>query len=128
MKARTNNEKKGSVSLPLCAFAALGGLSNGLLGSGGGLFLWLGLSKFSDCRKNEVFATGASVILFFSLFSAVAYLFTGELKESAFTPYLIPALAGGAVGAFLLSKIQLHPLRLLFAVVLLASGGILWMR
>ena len=108
--------------------AALGGCCNGLLGSGGGMFLWFALSKFTPCRPKEVFAVGAGCVLFFSLASALVYLMSGQIGREAFSPALIPAALGGILGAFLLERIGNSFLRGLFALVLVVSGMILFFR
>lgn len=108
--------------------ALLAGLSNGLLGSGGGMFLWFALSKFSPCQPRQVFATGAASILCFSLLSALFYFISGQITIDALSWYLLPAIGGGVLGAFLLGKFKVGFLRQLFAMLLVFSGIVLWVR
>ena len=112
----------------LCAGAALAGFCNGLLGSGGGMFLWFALGKFGKCRKKEIFATTSAVILFFSAVSAAVYFASGQIGKEALSWYLAPALLGGVFGAFLLGKLKTGFVRNLFALLLLFSGAVLVIR
>ena len=114
--------------LPLLAGAFLAGGCNRLLGTGGGMILFFTLSKCTRLSPKEIFATGAAVILCFSLCSAATYLLSGQITQSAFSLTLPVALAGGAVGAFLLGRIRTDLLHNLFALLLVLSGGVLLFR
>ena len=118
----------GTQNALLCASAALAGVCNGLLGSGGGMFLWFALGKFSKCKQKEVFATTSAVILFFSAVSAAVYFLSGQIGKEALSWYLLPALLGGVFGAFLLGKLKTDLVRNLFAALLLFSGAVLVIR
>ena len=123
-----HKEQKKPSAIRLGLSAAVGGLSNGLVGTGGGMLLWFGLTKHSRLMPEEVFATGSATVLFFSLASAVTYFCTGRLDGSAVSFYLLPALLGGALGAFLLGKLRTELLKGLFAALLVVSGVLLLVR
>ncbi len=108
----------------------IGGLFNGLFGTGGGIAFVLFLSmlyKNGDAAKNErrIFATTNAVVLVLSLCSLGLYwlfgrLTTKVLKDGAV--YLIASLPGGLFGAVLLSFFKPRYLKKLFAAILLFGG------
>lgn len=129
MKIAHSARKSGIGQLfPLLAGAFLAGGCNGLLGTGGGMILFFTLSRFADLSPKETFATGAAVILCFSLCSAATYFLSGQITAEAFSLSLPVALAGGALGAFLLGRIRTDLLHNLFALILILSGGVLLFR
>ena len=101
----------------LCALSA--GILNGLLGTGGGIPLWFAISKQDDKRK--AFATASTGILILSLVSVLLYLPSGT--SFAMPPlFLWSSIFGGAFGAWLLNRIPLLLLRILFAFLLIGAG------
>ena len=129
MKVAQSIGKSGAVRpVPLLLGAFLAGTCNGLLGTGGGMILFFALSRFADLTPKETFATGAAVILCFSLCSAATYFLSGQITGEAFSLSLPVALAGGALGAFLLGRIRTDLLHNLFALILILSGGVLLFR
>ncbi len=109
----------------LCIFGAVAGLVNGLIGSGGGLFLWFGFRYFDDCKEKNIYAATTTGVLAFSIISGIIYLFEESLAFKDFSYALIPALLGGTLGAFLLGKINTRLLQTIFSILLLISGVIL---
>jgi len=109
----------------LCAgFAA--GTVNGLLGTGGGILLLAVLRRAVPDAK-DAFAAALLCILPLSALSAVLYLRTGisdiqALSPSALLSLCLGAVPGGMLGAYLLDKLRLPVLELLFAGLLLFSG------
>ena len=109
----------------ICAgFAA--GTVNGLLGTGGGILLLVVLRRAVPDAK-DAFAAALLCILPLSALSAVLYLRTGiSDAQVLFSPDLIPvylgAVPGGMLGAYLLDRLKLPLLELLFAGLLLFSG------
>ena len=112
----------------LAAVGAAAGTVNGLFGTGGGTVLVLTLPLF--CRELEggrLFANVCAAILPISLVSALTY--------SSFSPpgvtaiwVGVGALAGGAVGAFLLGKLKPTVLKLIFSAVMAVSGVVMLVR
>lgn len=102
-------------------FSFLAGVLNGFLGTGAGIPLYYGLSKeFAD---KKAYATASVGVLLLSLQTLILYSgATASPQEvTPFLPFL--AILGGALGALLLGKIKAYTLRLVFAVLLLVSGG-----
>ncbi len=112
------------------ALAAVGfaaGLCNGMIGCGGGIFIVYALSFLykndPTVESKDVFATAVASILPLSLVSTVIYMISGSADGvSGVYRYLIPAVIGGAVGAFFLDKIKSKALKRLFAVLVMWAG------
>jgi uncharacterized membrane protein YfcA len=113
---------------PLIAVGAGAGLVNGLLGAGGGILIVYGLSalfKSSTVDRRSIFATAIAVILPLSALSALQYLRQGSFNVPMLAWLVLPAVAGGALGALLLRRLSVSALSRLFAAVVLTSGIIL---
>ena len=68
------------------------------------------------------FTTTLAVMLPLSLFSYLQYQKSGHVPPTPPLSLLLPALLGGAVGALLLSHLQVKLLQRIFATVVLFSG------
>ena len=115
-------KNKGSGALLLGFFA---GLLNGLLGAGGGIILVRGAEKilpreYHDGR--DIFANALSVMLPISAVSAIAYVMKGSVHGLEFSPFVLPAVIGGAGGGLLLAVIDTRLLRLIFSALVVWSG------
>ncbi len=114
-------ERKNAWLLFPLFFAA--GLLNGIAGAGGGMVTALGLPFYFEKEKSKnTFAYTALAVLLFSAVSSFAYSMRGELALEAAAKNVVPALVGGAVGGFLLTRISPTILKLVFALLLLYSG------
>ncbi len=118
-------EQSKQISLPvllLCGTAA--GFINGLLGAGGGVILvfvlMAALGHGADGR--DVYANALAVTLPVTLFSVWRYASAGTLFTEGFSRMVIPALLGGAFGAYLLDRIDTEWTKKIFAVIILISG------
>ncbi len=104
----------------------IAGVINGLLGAGGGvIMLYLiaaVLKRRGDCSGRDVFASVIAVILPVSLVSAVSYAASGLVDMDEMQILLLPALAGGAVGAYLTDRLPVNVIRGIFAVLVIISG------
>ncbi len=118
---KENENKKGSLKEGLCALAA--GFCCGLLGTGGGtvLLLFLGKNKTGEARK-KLFATCSAVILPVSAFCAVLYGVSGKVCLQTDVFQALSALAGGALGALLLSKLPTRIIGKIFSAMLFLGG------
>lgn len=122
----------------LCALTGVGaGLLNGLLGAAGGILLVavlphitppailyapnLPLGRFHERR--DILATALAVMLPVSFVSGIFY-WAGGIRPSPvlLASLLLPAAAGGLLGAMLLSKIPNRLLKKLFAAVVVIAG------
>ncbi len=120
------NIKLRFVLLMLFGFAS--GVVNGLLGAGGGILVVYALNyalKGSDIDSRDIYANALCVMLPISAVSCVRYAFSGNLHTDGFSFYAIPAIAGGIVGGFLLSKLNASVTKKLFAALVIWSGIIL---
>lgn len=125
MKKSTNS----AILLALGGFFA--GIANGLFGAGGGIIVVFVLAKlfrdaFSDRR--DLFANALCVIFPLSLTSLIIYSIRGNINTDGFGAYIIPAIAGGIIGALLLGKLKDILLRRLFALIIIFSGVMLMVR
>ena len=108
------------------AVGAGAGFFNGLLGAGGGILLVFGLKRLfahrADVTSHAVHASALAVMLPLSLFSVVQYISHGHLDQDRIGLLVLPAICGGALGAFLLHRISSLWLSRIFAFVVLLSG------
>lgn len=100
----------------------MAGTVNGLLGTGGGIILIFMLSSLDAGEKRDIFATTVLCILLLSIVTAFIYSRKGLIDFAFSFSLLVPALAGGAVGALLLDKINLNFLRKIFAAMVIYCG------
>ena len=104
------------------------GTLNGLLGTGGGVVILLGLSHIPKLKLRDprtAYATTLAVILPLSLFSALRYFRAGGVDVSTVCILILPAAIGGVMGAFLLRRSSPKLLKRLFAALLLISGAMM---
>ncbi|MBQ3099577.1 MAG: sulfite exporter TauE/SafE family protein [Clostridia bacterium] len=123
----------------IAAVGLISGVVNGFLGTGGGIIiiLTLGLmrsnaekkkkSPFTGSSKQDCFIALAS-ILPMSAVSLFSYQKNGTLNFSRSLSFVIPAVAGGLLGAFLLERISPVWLKRIFAVLMAVSGVIMVSR
>ena len=126
-------------ALILLLLGGAAGLLNGLLGAGGGILLVYTMRLWAYHRpapdsepqlaaQRDVYATALSVMLPVSVFSAVYYARAGALDMAAFSPLLLPSVAGGVLGAYLLDRLRVDWLKRLFALIVLISGVLMIVR
>ena len=106
--------------LPLLCFA--GGVLNGFLGTGGGMVLTLSLRAAYPGKEKCALAISTACVLAFSVLTTILYAFEGHLQGLSLRPMLLPALLGGALGAWLLWRIGTLSLRWLFGGLLAYAG------
>lgn len=120
----TRETKKSLLIFTLICLAA--GFLNGLLGAGGGILLvW----AFSSCIKDpasdgvrNIFAATLAAVIPITALSACLYGTVSAADMSGMAPLILPAMAGGVIGALLLGKISTAVLKKIFAVLVLYSG------
>jgi len=101
---------------------ALGGLANGLFGSGGGLFLVPLMTRWSKLEERKAFATSVAIILSLSIVSSVVYFTKGALDFSTAWPYLLGGGIGGVISGLVFQKVPLNFLRRIFGLLILCGG------
>ena len=132
---------KKAIWKPLILTLLLGagaGFINGLLGTGGGIFLVFVLRRLARKAKpsdplareqeRDVFAGALSVMLPISVFSSLHYARAGAMDLGAFSPLILPCIIGGVLGGFLLDRLSVDWLRRLFALLVLCSGVLMIVR
>ena len=122
----------------LCALTGLGaGLLNGLLGAAGGILLVAVLPRITPPprlyppslplgvyhERRDILATALAVMLPISAVSGIIY-WVGGIRPSPtlLMALVIPAAAGGLLGAKLLTRIPNHLLKKLFAAIVVVAG------
>ena len=113
---------KDAVTLLLGAAA---GFINGLLGAGGGILLVRGAKYIfpdSSSQPRDVFASALAVMLPISAASVALYSMRGGAIPLDMPRFALPAVLGGTGGAMLLSVIEPHLLKLIFAALTVWSG------
>lgn len=105
---------------------SLAGVVNGLLGAGGGIIITYYLSHIlNDKEKGEngVFANAVATMLPISAVSISLYVLKGYIKIDSNLLSLFPsAVIGGILGAFLLTKLKLKTVKIIFALLVTISG------
>ena len=120
---------KNKLLIPAIGFLA--GISNGLMGAGGGIIIVYGMNyalRDSICDKKDVFANALCVMLPVSAVSCICYAIRGALPINGLAVYSIPAILGGITGGFLLHRIKTDALKKIFAAIVIYSGIILIIR
>ena len=119
MKRIAITEEKKKIPVYYIAAGAAAGFLNGLLGALGGIVLVFALSKRIQ-EPDVLFATSVAVMAPVTALAALNYFASGDAP-----PYpllLIPAAAGGALGAALSGKIKGDGLTYIFAVLTAVAG------
>lgn len=109
----------------LAVSALAAGLVNGLLGAGGGIVVVWVLSRVlahSLTDRRDAFANALTVMLPISAISAAMYGMRDAVDLRELDILILPAIAGGFIGALVLDKINTKWLRLLFAAIIIYSG------
>ena len=105
---------------------AIAGAVNGLLGAGGGIIITYYLSKeLTENQKsgNGVFANAVATMLPISVISLIFYVSKGYVKIDSNLLSLLPiGIIGGFLGSFLLTKLKLKTVKIIFAILVTISG------
>ncbi len=124
-------ERNTHTPLPLLLLCGAGaGFLGGLLGAGGGVILIFVLSAAlgQEADRRDVYATALAVTLPVTLFSFWRYAAAGRLIVDGFARFLLPAVLGGAVGGWLLDRIDPGVTRRIFAGIVIVSGLFMLVR
>ena len=100
------------------------GFANGLFGSGGGTIVVPAMERFLDVEEHKAHATAIAIILPLSVLSLLIYLWKTGLGEVWDIALWASAggLAGGVVGAKLLSKVSGIWLHRIFGGFMIAAA------
>lgn len=108
-------------------FGILIGLVNGTVGAGGGLFA-VPMIKSRGTPLKESHSTAVAVLLPISLVSTLTYINAGHVGFSDASPFILPSVAGAALGTYLLTKIPTSLLKKIFAGFMIYAGVRLILR
>lgn len=101
------------------------GFINGFFGTGGAIPL-LALFAFLVFDTDKAFATANLTVMLLSAVSFIFYIRHGILEReyipSYFSAVFIPALAGGALGSLILSRVSPNLLKKIFFLLIVAGG------
>lgn len=120
-------EKKAAASLCfLLMTGAAAGFCNGFLGAGGGIILLFALKKLNPQKgasaERDNFASVVAAVLPLCVVSAITYSGSGNFPADMFAALVLPAAAGGVLGAFLTDRLNTSVLKGIFAVILIVAG------
>lgn len=105
----------------LCT-GALAGLTNGLFGAGGGLFLVPLLSRWCGLSARTAFVTSVAIIFPLSIVSVILYYQNGALPVMQALPYLIGGAVGGLIAGRIFKNMKMLWLRRAFGLLILYGG------
>ncbi len=114
------DETNGSKGRKILCGAAVG-LANGLFGGGGGM-LAVPMLRSGGMEEKKSHATAILLILPICVFSFFLYFIRGLYSVETLLPTAFGVTAGGALGAYLLDKLPVNAVRLLFILLQLLAG------
>ena len=123
--------KKSSLKPILLVVGGLfAGFVNGLLGAGGGIIIIYLLSALLRERASgrDIFANSLCVMFPLSIVSCAVYFSRGGIDLSSIGVLLLPAILGGILGGFALSRINTALLKKIFSLLVVISGIILALK
>jgi uncharacterized membrane protein YfcA len=98
------------------------GAINGVFGGGGGMLAVPALEKLG-LKEKQAHATAILVILPVCALSLIPYLFSGAWDFSVTIPTSLGVLAGGVLGASLLSKLSGTKVTAIFSILQAVAGA-----
>ena len=113
---------KGHKLVKSIIFGAVVGLINGFFGGGGGMIAVPILLSLVNGEEKRAHATAIFVILPISIASAVIYITTGQLSAGNVWWTILGLVIGGLLGACLLPKMKDSWIKILFIIIMAASG------
>ncbi len=117
---KENNKKISAWVLGLIGLVI--GFINGFWGGGGGMLCVPTLTQIVKLPEKKAHATAILVMLPLCIVSFVVYLFKGAIEWGTTLKVTVGFVIGGAIGALLLKNMSNNVLRIVFAVVIIASG------
>jgi uncharacterized membrane protein YfcA len=106
----------------------LAGSANGFLGTGGGVIFVYALSSLTEIPKRNVFSTALCATVPLSAVSLLSYAQAGNVDFALVGSLWLPCALGGLLGAFLLSRLKLSWLNIIFASLVIYAGACMILR
>lgn len=128
LQINRNPRVSSRISIILFIVAAIAsGFINGLLGAGGGILMIYAISfilkrRDADVNRKDIFANSLATMIPICIVSACMYNRSGAFENISVKEYVVPALAGGLIGALALDKLRLKYLNIIFAAIVIYSG------
>lgn len=124
------NKKIGKTVVKYLIIGILAGFVSGFFGAGGGVVLIFALCLMSKDNESVkgAFAETALITATYSLVSGIIYYVKGNLPYDKAFSLIVPALIGGLLGAVLLDKLPIKPLKKIFGAVVIIAGLIMIFR
>ncbi len=116
-----NNRILASISAALLSF--LGGILNGTIGTGSGIFFMLCaviMRKYAGAEC-DMYTLSLMCVTPISLLALCLYP-AGIIEPDFFVPLMLPSIAGGFFGAYLKKRVSTAALSTAFAVLTIYSG------
>lgn len=98
------------------------GILNGLFGAGGGSIVVPAMETFLDIDEKKAHSTAIAIIFLMSVVSSYFYIKNGFFDFKLWTPVTIGGVAGGLLGARILSKISVRWLKIIFGSVIIITA------
>ena len=99
----------------------LTGVTNGMLGAGGGMIAVPALKKIG-LDKKAAHANAVAVILPLAIFSAALYLYEGRVTLTDPLIYIPSGILGAVLGTFIMKKITAKSLGRIFGAFMIFAG------
>jgi uncharacterized membrane protein YfcA len=118
-------KNKTSVIIKYIKYAVIGlvtGTANGLFGSGGGTIAVPAMVHLLKAEEHKAHATAIAVILPLTVVSSVFYISKGYVDWGLTLKVTAGGVAGGYIGARLLSVCPENLLRKIFAIFMAVAG------
>lgn len=106
-------------------FGTLIGMINGFFGGGGGMIVVPLLNKVFGMEQKQAQATALFVILPISIASTIVYFCFNSISFASGWPVILGIVAGGAVGATLLNKLNNKVVKYVFIFFMLLGGAVM---
>lgn len=116
-------EKLNYGAIALSSVAA--GVTNSLIGAGGGIILSFALGKLLSDKfkdKRNIYVNSQAAMIPGCALSCMIYASRGMLDVGGFSLLAIPAAIGGIIGSMLLPRVRLGWIKTAFAALVLWSG------
>jgi uncharacterized membrane protein YfcA len=111
------------IPLPLVAIGLVAGLFSALFGVGGGLVIVPLLLTWQKFPLRRATATSLGAVGITAVVGVVTYALHGDVKPGAAMLLGLPAAVGAYYGAWLQQRVPVRTLSILFALLLLAVAG-----